>query len=66
MHDHKPELAFRAVNLQHYVSLEKHQRVIDEALQWQRVSRLVEKESKSVATKRLRPILMAIFHLVTK
>jgi hypothetical protein len=66
MDDHNLYSAFRLLSPEQYVSLDKHRRMIDEALQWQQVSRLAEKESKSVATKRLRPILMAIVHLVTK
>ena len=49
---------------QQQVSLEKHQRMIHNTLEWQRLSKLAGEEQKPVVIMRLKLALVTVFNLL--
>lgn len=57
---------FLRLSAQQQVSLEKHQQMVEDALQWQAHSRLAEAAPESMPVQVLRPVFSALLSLLTK
>ena len=52
------------LSTQQHVSLDKHQRMIDDALKWQRLSGAADKGQQPVAARRLQATWAALVNLL--
>lgn len=65
-HESGPLPEFYRLSAQQQVGLEKHQRMVEDALQWQAQSQIAETEPETVPARVLRPVFSALLSLLTR
>ena len=64
MYQQYGHLDMHRLNAQQHISLEKHRQMVDNALKWQRLSKVAEKTEKPVAMRQLRVAWATVLNLL--